>query len=86
MSIDLSKAGEIAGFIAACLVDSDTGLMLASHGGGKLDLETASALHSQIVRAKRQSIETLGLNDEHGPGAYADGADGDASEEGNDDG
>lgn len=63
MSIDLSTANEIAGFIGACLVDSDTGLMLASEGGGKMDLEAASALNSQVVKAKLAAIESLGLND-----------------------
>lgn len=63
MRTDISDASQIAGFIGACLVDSDSGLMLASEGGGKLDLEAASALNTQVVKAKLQAIETLGLND-----------------------
>ena len=64
MRTDISDATQIAGFIGACLVDSDSGLMLASEGGGgKLDLDTAAALNTQVVKAKRQAIETLGLND-----------------------
>ncbi|GHC58369.1 roadblock/LC7 domain-containing protein [Neogemmobacter tilapiae] len=63
MSTNIAAIGEIDGFIGACLVDSDTGLMLASEGGGKLDLEAASALNAQVVRAKRSAIETLKLND-----------------------
>ncbi len=62
-TINLSKAAEIAGFIGTALVDSDSGLMLASEGGGKLDLEAAAALNSQVVRAKLAAIEALGLND-----------------------
>jgi predicted regulator of Ras-like GTPase activity (Roadblock/LC7/MglB family) len=63
MRTDISDASQIAGFIGACLVDSESGLMLASEGGGKLDLEAAAALNTQVVKAKLQAIETLGLND-----------------------
>ena len=63
MSTDLTAATEIAGFIGACLVDGDSGLMLASEGGGKMDLEAASALNTQVVKAKLSAIESLGLND-----------------------
>jgi len=63
MSIDISATNEIAGFIGSCLVDSDSGLMLASEGGGKLDLEAASALNTQVVKAKLAAMEALGLND-----------------------
>ena len=63
MRTDISDASQIAGFIGACLVDSESGLMLASEGGGKLDLEAASALNTQVVKAKRQAIESLGLDD-----------------------
>ncbi|MEX0317617.1 MAG: roadblock/LC7 domain-containing protein [Ruegeria sp.] len=63
MSTDISKLSEIKGLIGACLVDSETGLMLASEGGGKLDLEAAGAANVEVVRAKLAAIETLGLND-----------------------
>ena len=63
MSTNIAATSEIAGFIGACLVDSDSGLMLASEGGGKIDLEAAAALNTQVVKAKLQTIETLGLND-----------------------
>ena len=63
MRTDISAVGQINGFIGAALVDSDSGLMLASEGGGRIDLDAASALNTQVVKAKRQAIETLGLND-----------------------
>jgi predicted regulator of Ras-like GTPase activity (Roadblock/LC7/MglB family) len=63
MRTDISATAEIAGFIGACLVDSDSGLMLASEGGGKLDMEAAAALNTQVVKAKLQAMEVLGLND-----------------------
>lgn len=64
MATNITKLNEISGFIGAALVDSDTGLMLGSEGGGgKLDLETAAALNTVVVKAKLQAIETLGLDD-----------------------
>ncbi len=63
MRTDISATAEIGGFIGSCLVDSESGLMLASEGGGKLDLEAAAALNTQVVKAKLQAMETLGLED-----------------------
>lgn len=63
MSIDISKLTDIEGFIGACLVDSDSGLMLASEGGGQLDLETAGAANMEVVRAKNAAMKALGLDD-----------------------
>ena len=63
MTVNIPGIDAIEGFIGACLVDSDTGLMLASEGGGKIDLEAASALNAQVVRAKLAAIEALQLND-----------------------
>ncbi len=64
MSIDLSKASAIAGFIGACLVDLDTGLMLTSQGGGKIDLEAAAALSTEVAKAQVAAAEGLKLNDQ----------------------
>jgi predicted regulator of Ras-like GTPase activity (Roadblock/LC7/MglB family) len=64
MSIDLSKASTIAGFIGVCLVDLDTGLMLTSQGGGKIDLEAASALNTEVMKAQIAVGEALKLNDQ----------------------
>ena len=63
MSI-IAETTSIAGFIGACLVDTETGLMLASEGGGKgkLDLDAAAAMNTAFVKAKRQAMEVLGLN------------------------
>ncbi len=49
--------------MGACLVDSDSGLMLAAEGGESIDLEAAAALNTQVVRAEHQVIEALGLDD-----------------------
>ena len=64
MRTDISATNEIAGFIGSCLVDGESGLMLASEGGGKLDLEAAAALNTQVVKAKLQAMELLGLQDQ----------------------
>ncbi|WP_095590148.1 hypothetical protein [Actibacterium ureilyticum] len=64
MNTDISKLTEIDGFIGACLVDSDSGLMLASESGnGNLDLETAGAANMEVVRAKNAAMKALGLDD-----------------------
>ena len=62
MSTNLSPATKISGFIGACLVDGDSGLMLASEGGGKLDLNMVAALNTDFVKAKQNAIDQLGLN------------------------
>ncbi len=60
---DISEISSIGGFIGACLVDSETGLMMASEGGGALDLEAAGAANTEVVKAKLAAIEMLGLDD-----------------------
>lgn len=60
---DIAGLTAIGGFIGACLVDSETGLMMASEGGGKLDLEAAGAANTEVVKAKLAAIEMLGLDD-----------------------
>ncbi|MEL7152213.1 MAG: roadblock/LC7 domain-containing protein [Pseudomonadota bacterium] len=64
MNTNIDDLQQIAGFIGACLVDSDTGLMLASTGGGAaFDLEAAGAANTSVVKAKLTAISTLGLDD-----------------------
>lgn len=60
----LNKLAEIDGFIGACVVDSNSGMMLGSLGGGAtMDLEVAAAGNTEVVRAKRRTMEHLGLDD-----------------------
>ena len=64
MSTDISDLADVAGFIGACLVDSDSGLMLASETSEvKFDLEAAGAANNDVVRAKNNAIKALGLKD-----------------------
>jgi hypothetical protein len=60
----LGKLMEIDGAIGACIVDSSSGMMLGSAGGGPtFNLELAAAGNTEVVRAKRKTMKALNLND-----------------------
>ena len=60
----LHKVMGIDGAIGVALVDVDAGLTLAMAGGGEtLDIEIAGAGNLEVIRAKMQVIEQLGLDD-----------------------
>jgi len=63
MAIDIKGLSDISGFIGACLVDSETGLMMAAEGSGNFDLEGAAAANTEVVKAKLNAIKLLKLND-----------------------
>ena len=60
----IAETAEIHGFIGACLVDTESGMMLDAVGGGKgkLDLEAAAAMNTTFIRAKREAMEVLQLD------------------------
>ena len=60
--ISLEQLSSIDGFVAAALVDSDSGLTLATLGSG-IDLDLAAAGNTEVVRAKRKVAAALNLND-----------------------
>ncbi len=62
--ISLAALADIDGFIAGALVDGDSGLALATQGGGGIDLELAAAGNTEVVRAKRKVAAALNLGDE----------------------
>lgn len=59
---DISGLKDMDGFVGACLVDSDSGLVLATEGGKDFDLDTAAAGNTEVVRAKRKTMTALGIN------------------------
>jgi hypothetical protein len=59
----LPKLLEIDGCMGACIVDSNSGMMLGAAGGGGFNLEVAAAGNTEVVRAKRKTMKALGLND-----------------------
>lgn len=60
--ISLEQLSSIDGFVAAALVDSDSGLTLETLGSG-IDLDLAAAGNTEVVRAKRKVAAALNLND-----------------------
>ena len=61
----LAEAMTIEGAVGVSLVDYESGMTLGSlGGGGLLDLETAGAGNTEVVRAKMRTIAALQLNDE----------------------
>ncbi|MEB3767692.1 roadblock/LC7 domain-containing protein [Acinetobacter sp. MD2] len=61
--ISLESLSGLDGFIAAALVDSESGLALAVQGSN-IDLELAAAGNTEVLRAKRRVAKALKLNDD----------------------
>jgi predicted regulator of Ras-like GTPase activity (Roadblock/LC7/MglB family) len=63
-SLNLDELKNVAGFVGAALVDTDSGMALGMvGGGGAIDLEVAAAGNTEVVRAKRRVAQQLNLND-----------------------
>ncbi|KRA50259.1 hypothetical protein [Pseudoxanthomonas sp. Root630] len=61
--LNLEGLSQIAGFVGVALVDGDSGMAMATLGGGSLNLEVASAGNSDVLRSKRRVAEQLALDD-----------------------
>ena len=61
--VSLEALANIDGFYAAALVDGESGLALATQGGGSIDLELTAAGNTEVVRSKRRVAQALNLND-----------------------
>ena len=61
----LEKLMGIDGALGCCIVDSNSGMVLAQAGGGSaLNLEVAGAGNTEVVRAKLKTMKSLNLNDQ----------------------
>jgi hypothetical protein len=64
IDIALKEAMMIDGALGAALVDYTSGLSLGTAGGTRdLDLVTASAGNTEVVRAKMRTMEMLGIEE-----------------------
>jgi len=59
----LAKIMQLDGALGACIVDSNSGMMLGSDGNGPINLEVAAAGNTEVVRAKRKTMKALNLKD-----------------------
>lgn len=60
----LAKIMSLDGAVGACVVDSNSGMMLGAEGGaGMINLEIAAAGNTEVVRAKRKTMRNLNLKD-----------------------
>jgi hypothetical protein len=60
----LSRIMQVDGAVGACIVDSNSGMMLGAEGGaGTLNLEVAAAGNTEVVRAKRKTMRSLNIKD-----------------------
>lgn len=60
--ISLDALTSLEGFVAAALVDSESGLALATQGTS-IDLELAAAGNTEVLRSKRKIAKALKLDD-----------------------
>ena len=60
--LSLDTLNDIDGFIAAALVDSESGLAMAKLGSG-IDLDLAAAGNTEVLRSKRKIAAALNLDE-----------------------
>ncbi|MDO4723929.1 MAG: hypothetical protein Q4A97_04105 [Comamonadaceae bacterium] len=58
----LDELMTLEGALCCAVVDSSSGMMLASAGAG-IDLEVAAAGNTEVMRAKTNTMRALGLHD-----------------------
>lgn len=60
----LEQIMEIDGAVGAAIVDYENGMTLGTIGGRNLDMELAGSGNTEVVRAKKNIIHDLGLDEE----------------------
>ena len=62
MPTDITAIRNVRGFLAAGLVNSESGMILASQSGSDgFDIDAAAAAHVEVVRAKAAAMRALGV-------------------------
>jgi len=64
LRIDLGALRQLAGFLGAAVVDSETGLVLGRASPDGRDLEAAAGASMDVVRAARRMVHALELDDD----------------------
>ncbi len=59
----LDAAMAIDGALGVALVDYESGVCLGSKAGGTVDMELAGAAVTEMIRAKKNVVENLGLDE-----------------------
>ena len=60
----LEEIMNIDGAVGAAIVDYENGMTLGTIGGHNLDMELAGAGNTEVVRAKKNIIHDLGIDEE----------------------
>ncbi|HEX8426163.1 hypothetical protein [Hymenobacter sp.] len=55
---------ELPGLVAVAIVDTSSGMALASHSTTSLNPETAAAYNTEVVKQKQKAMSALKLTDE----------------------
>ncbi len=53
----------IDGYLGACLMNSESGRVLSARSAASLDVEVAAACNTEVIRAERATLVSLGLQD-----------------------
>lgn len=52
----------LKGFIAAAVANADSGMALATLGGGAFDIDVAAAANAQVIKSKLEAMDALGFS------------------------